>query len=170
MNDILYTLAKSYLGLVLLATDSQGICALFMGNEQEMLQDLNRRFPKAKINRNDKVLEALSSQVIHYLDHPQNNMNFTLSLQGTEFQQSVWKQLAKIPCGKTWTYKDIAENLGNPKSVRAVAQACGANPVAILVPCHRVIASNGALSGYYWGVDIKQKLLQRENVSNFKHK
>ena len=162
-EPIRYATATSWLGHTLLAQSAQGICALFMGDDPEALAaDLGRRFPRALlIGSNAECLQRIAP-LLGSLDASGVTAGLPLDLCGTAFQQNVWRALLEIPAGSTATYTDIARRIDAPRAVRAVAQACGANPVAVVVPCHRVIGRDGALSGYRWGVDRKRALLERE--------
>ncbi|HWL51291.1 MAG TPA: methylated-DNA--[protein]-cysteine S-methyltransferase [Chthoniobacteraceae bacterium] len=162
-----FSLNQCPLGIALIAVSPQGVCALFLGDEPEpLVADLRKRFPKATLTEEtDARFDALVRETLRQLDTPGDPRHLPLDLRGTPFQQSVWGALREIPAGSTTTYLRIAEKLGRPKAFRAVAQACGANPIAIVVPCHRVIAGNGSLSGYRWGVERKRALLERESAS-----
>ncbi len=125
-----------------------------------LLRDLKRRFPMAKISEVDSMVQA--KDVVKLAENPMQTFSASLDIQGTAFQKSVWNALRNIPAGTTASYLDIAKKIGKPKAVRAVAQACGANHISIAIPCHRVVRSDGALSGYRWGVERKKELLERE--------
>jgi len=162
-SEIHYAVNPSSLGLVLVAQSAKGVCAVLLGDDLQTLQrDLKERFPEANLIEGDA---ALATQVIGTLESPARGIDVPLDPQGTEFQQSVWKALREIPAGTTASYTDIANRIGLPKSARAVAQACAANPLAVVVPCHRVVKSDGKLSGYRWGVERKRALLEREAVA-----
>jgi len=151
------------LGLVLVAASEAGLCAILLGDDKRALaQDLAMRFPKAHIAEGDKAFAKLLVQVIAHVEAPQTALALPLDVRGTAFQQRVWAALHDIPAGSTATYADVARSIGKPNSVRAVAGACAANPLAVAIPCHRVIASDGRLSGYRWGLERKRKLLERE--------
>jgi AraC family transcriptional regulator of adaptative response/methylated-DNA-[protein]-cysteine methyltransferase len=150
------------LGHVLVAESEKGVCAILFGDTAEtMVRDLQGRFPGAKLTGGDK---GNLDKVIRFIENPASQLDLPLDPQGTEFQQQVWKALREIPAGKTASYLDVAKRIGAPEAVRAVAQACAANPLAVVVPCHRVVRSDGGLSGYRWGVDRKRRLLNREVV------
>jgi len=156
--DIQYGLFASSLGLVLTATNDRGLCAILLGDDKDALvNDLKSRFPKARL-----IPGAPVTAVARLIEKPGTELNTPLDLQGTVFQQRVWQALRAIPIGSTCTYAEIAARIGMPRAVRAVAQACGANALAIAIPCHRVVRTGGALSGYRWGVERKQALLDRE--------
>jgi len=153
----------SSLGLVLVAMSEGGIRAIFLGDDQnELLQDLERRFPHARLMQGGDDVTAAASEVVAWIEDPRRSFDLPLDLHGTPFQLRVWKVLREIPFGKTTTYAAIAHAIGAPKAVRAVAQACGANPLAVVIPCHRVLRADGDISGYRWGIERKRKLLARE--------
>jgi AraC family transcriptional regulator of adaptative response/methylated-DNA-[protein]-cysteine methyltransferase len=144
--------AETALGLTLVAQSEKGVCAILFGRSKSaLMRDLRQRFPDAVFLLGARDLE-------HFVD----GSDFALDLRGTSFQQDVWQALRRIPKGATASYAEIARAVGRPKSVRAVAQACAANPLAVAVPCHRVVRSDRSLSGYRWGVDRKKQLLARE--------
>jgi AraC family transcriptional regulator of adaptative response/methylated-DNA-[protein]-cysteine methyltransferase len=165
-SEIHYAVHLSSLGLVLVAQSAQGVCAVLLGDDRQVLRsDLKDRFPGATLIEGDAKLSALAARVIESVESPAHGIDLPLDLRGTEFQRSVWKALRDIPAGTTASYLDIANRIGLPKSARAVAQACAANPLAVVVPCHRVVKSDGKLSGYRWGVERKRALLAREAVA-----
>lgn len=160
-----FSIGNSPLGSVLVATSDKGICAVTMADNSDiLLSDIERRFPGAEQVRKDADVEEAVAQIIGLMKQPQKALKLPLDIRGTAFQQKVWQALQKIPPGKTASYLDIAKAIGKPKAVRAVAQACGANNIAIVIPCHRVVRSDGALSGYRWGVERKAALLQQEQL------
>lgn len=161
--DIRFAIGQSALGAVLVAASGKGVCAILMGDDpQELIGDLERRFPKANLIGADRDFEDVVAQVVGFVEAPGIGLDLPLNLQGTAFQQRVWQALRDIPAGKTVSYTEIAERIGAPKSVRAVAQACAANKIAVAVPCHRVVRNDGGISGYRWGVERKRDLLERE--------
>jgi AraC family transcriptional regulator of adaptative response/methylated-DNA-[protein]-cysteine methyltransferase len=161
--EIGYTVSRSSLGAVLVAASDAGVCAITLGDTPAALvQDLQERFPAAQLVTATRKIEKLAAKVVGFLESPQSGLDVPLDVRGTDFQQRVWKALRGIPAGSTASYTDIANEIGAPKSVRAVAQACAANPIAVAIPCHRVVRSDGGLSGYRWGVDRKKTLLARE--------
>lgn len=165
-TEIRYALRKCTLGLMLVANSSKGICAVsFSDDQKELLLDLQDNFPTGKLIADDAAVEPVAAKIATYVDQPKATYDLSLDICGTAFQKRVWEVLATIPHGKTVTYTDIAKKIGAPKAVRAVANACGANKLAVLIPCHRVVRSDGSLSGYRWGVDRKRVLLEREGVS-----
>ena len=161
-----YTISESTLGLVLTAESAAGICAVLLGDDAGALRDdLRHRFPGAELREGDVEAQRRAAGVVSALEHPAHDdlsRAFPLDLRGTGFQRNVWHALRDIPAGATATYTTIAHRLGRPTSARAVAQACAANPIAVLVPCHRVVRSDGALAGYRWGLERKRTLLERE--------
>ena len=164
-DHIRYSLGQCKLGSLLLAGCETGICAILLGDdEQTMVADLQRRFPRASLTQDDAALGADLQALIRYVDQPlgQLQMQQPLNAFGSDFQQQVWGELAKVPAGQTISYTELARRLGKPAAVRAVAGACAANPLAIVVPCHRVLRSDGGISGYRWGVERKQQLIELE--------
>ena len=155
--------ARSPIGLVLVARSAAGLAAVLVGDDRDALRrELARRFPLGKLAGSDAALDALAAKVAALVDTPARTLDVPLDMRGTPFQREVWRALRTIPAGSTTTYGELAARLGRPESARAVGAACGANPLAIIVPCHRVVARDGALTGYRWGVERKQALLQRE--------
>jgi AraC family transcriptional regulator, regulatory protein of adaptative response / methylated-DNA-[protein]-cysteine methyltransferase len=164
--EIRFAVAATSLGAVLVAMSPRGVCAITMGNDPNQLtQELQDRFPRAAFIGGDAAFERIVAQVVGFIEAPRTGLDLPLDLQGTLFQQRVWQALLKIPAGATVSYAQIAQLIGAPSSARAVAQACGANRIAVAVPCHRVVRSDGGLSGYRWGVDRKRRLLDREKSS-----
>ena len=161
--DIRFAIGQSALGAVLVAASDKGVCAILMGDDpEELIRDLEKRFPKANLIGADRDFEDMIAQVVGFVEAPGIGLDLPLDLRGTAFQQRVWQALREIPAGKTASYTEIAERIGAPKAVRAVAQACAANKIAVAVPCHRVVRNDGGLSGYRWGVERKRDLLKRE--------
>ncbi|HEV2179462.1 MAG TPA: methylated-DNA--[protein]-cysteine S-methyltransferase [Gemmatimonadaceae bacterium] len=155
--------ARSPIGLVLVARSAAGLVAVLVGDDREALRrELARRFPLGEWAGSDAVLDALAERVAALVETPAKKLDVPLDMRGTPFQREVWRALRAIPPGATTTYGQLAARLGRPTSARAVGAACGANPLAIVVPCHRVIARDGALTGYRWGVERKRALLERE--------
>jgi AraC family transcriptional regulator of adaptative response/methylated-DNA-[protein]-cysteine methyltransferase len=153
------------LGSVLVAATENGICSIQLGASAEELEGkLRQMFPKAKLSGGDEDFGGWVSQVVGLVEMPARGLDLPLDVRGTAFQQLVWQALRQIPAGSTATYTEIAERIGAPKSVRAVAQACATNPVAVAIPCHRVVRKGGDLSGYRWGVERKRALLEREQA------
>lgn len=151
------------LGWMLLAASERGICWLTFGAEPgALLQEFRPAFPKAELYNDEERLYGWFERVREFILLPREALDLPVDVQGTAFQSRVWRALRKIPLGKTRSYGQLARELGQPSAVRAVASACASNHVALLIPCHRVIGSSGALSGYRWGVDRKRALLERE--------
>lgn len=161
--QIRFAVAQCSLGAILVAATAQGVCAITMGDDPEALvRDLQDRFPRAELAGGDAAFDGWVAQVVGLVEAPGRGLALPLDVRGTAFQQRVWQALREIPAGETASYAAIAARIGRPAAVRAVAQACGANPVAIAIPCHRVVRTDGALSGYRWGVERKAALLTRE--------
>jgi AraC family transcriptional regulator of adaptative response/methylated-DNA-[protein]-cysteine methyltransferase len=159
-----FTTAPSSLGTVLVATSSKGVCALLLGDDPAELEaELQRRFPKAALSRGGETTLAVATRAIRHVEDPAARWDLPLDLRGTAFQKLVWQALRDIPSASTDSYTGIARKIGRPAAVRAVAGACAANPVAVAVPCHRVLRRDGDLSGYRWGIDRKRALLDRES-------
>lgn len=158
-----FALGECFLGSFLVASTDKGVCAILLGDDPDaMLRELQDRFPKAQLAGGDSGFENLVARVLSFIEQPAKGLDLPLDIRGTAFQQKVWQALREIPAGKTVSYTDIAERLGSPNAVRAVAGACAANNIGIAIPCHRVVRKDGGLSGYYWGVERKRALLQRE--------
>jgi AraC family transcriptional regulator of adaptative response/methylated-DNA-[protein]-cysteine methyltransferase len=163
---IRFAVGQCSLGAILVAATEQGVCAITMGDDPEALvRDLQDRFPKAELGGGDAAFDAWVAQVVGLVEAPGQGLTLPLDVRGTAFQQRVWQALRGIPAGETASYATIAARIGRPAAVRAVAQACGANPLAVAIPCHRVVRTDGALSGYRWGVERKAALLTRERAS-----
>src|SRR5690606_23578058 len=155
--DIHFAVGQSTLGAILVAQSEKGICAITLGDDPDALvRDLQDRFPKANIIGGDSGFENVVAHVVGFVEEPQKGFDLPLDIRGTAFQERVWLALQQIPPGQTASYTDIAQKIGEPKAVRAVAQACGANKIAVAIPCHRVVRNDGALSGYRWGVERKR--------------
>jgi len=137
----------------------------FGESEAALLRELKHDFVAAEIHRDDAGLEPVATQVKHLLKGSTAPIKIPLDLRGTAFQQMVWKELQRIPSGETRSYTELAKTIGRPNAVRAVANACGSNPVAVVVPCHRVVQKNGTLAGYRWGAKRKRALLEKEAIS-----
>jgi AraC family transcriptional regulator of adaptative response/methylated-DNA-[protein]-cysteine methyltransferase len=162
-EELRFAIGQSSLGAILVASSQAGVAAILLGDDPEaLLRDLQDRFPKAKLVGADAAYETLVAQVVGLVEHPERGADLPLDIRGTAFQQRVWQALREIPAGKTASYADIAERIGAPAAVRAVAGACAANKLAVAIPCHRVVRKEGALSGYAWGVERKREQLARE--------
>ena len=161
--DIRFAVGQCSLGAILVARSKKGICAITLGdNPDELVRDLQDRFPNANLIGADRGFERLVAQVVGFVEAPRIGLDLPLDVRGTAFQQRVWQALRGIPAGKTASYAEVARRIGKPKAVRAVAQACGANKIAVAIPCHRVVKNDGVLSGYRWGVERKRALLEKE--------
>lgn len=161
-GDIRFALGQCSLGVILVAQSDKGICAITLGDDAEALvNDLQDRFPKANLMGADAGFETIVAQVVGMIDRNQA-LDLPLDIRGTAFQQRVWQALRAIPAGETRAYAEVAEMIGSPAAVRAVAGACAANALAVAIPCHRVVRTDGTLSGYRWGVDRKRALLLKE--------
>lgn len=164
-TDIHFALGQCTLGAILVARSERGVCAILLGEDPDaLLRDLQDQFPRARLIGGDADFEHLVARVVGLVEAPALGFDLPLDVRGTAFQERVWQALRQIPPGTTASYADIARTIGMPRAVRAVAQACGANHLAIAIPCHRVVRSDGALSGYRWGVERKRELLKRERV------
>lgn len=160
-----FAIGESSLGAILVARSQRGVCAISLGDDADvLLRELQDRFPHAELIGGDADFERLVAQVVGLIEAPNIGTDLPLDVRGTAFQQRVWQALRQIPPGETASYAQVAAHIGAPKSVRAVAQACAANTLAVAIPCHRVVRSDGALSGYRWGVDRKRALLLREGA------
>jgi len=161
-----YTVANTSLGKVLVAATERGVSAVYLGeNEKSLVEELHKEYANAEIVRAAAGNESWLSEIVRRVEGNAPSVDLPLDVQATAFQRRVWRELQKIPRGTTRTYTQVARALGKPQSVRAVARACATNPVSIVVPCHRVIRTDGTLAGYRWGLQRKQKLLEREAAS-----
>lgn len=162
-NDIRFAVGQCSLGAILVAQSDRGICAILLGDDpHQLVCDLQDQFRRANLIGADAGFEQLIAHVVGFIETPAIGLDLPLDVRGTAFQERVWQALREIPVGSTASYADIAQRIGSPKAVRAVAQACGANSLAVAIPCHRVVRSDGNLSGYRWGVERKRELLSRE--------
>ncbi len=162
-QSIRFTIAESPLGLLLVAATDKGVCCIEIGDSRKALeQSLQQRFPAASLAEDKADLRCAVAAIITFINTPGDGLQLPLDIQGTAFQQRVWKALQEIPPGVTASYKELAAAIGKPTAQRAVAQACGANKLALAIPCHRVVRANGELGGYRWGVNTKERLLERE--------
>ncbi len=160
-----YALDRCSLGAILVAQSEQGLCAILLGDDATaLLADLRRRFPAACLQAGDAAFAATVAAVIRFVDAPRLGLKLPLDLRGTAFQRRVWEALRHVPAGATATYSEIARRIGLPRATRAVAAACAANPLAVAIPCHRVLRADGSLSGYRWGLERKSALLAREHT------
>lgn len=160
-----FAIGQCSLGAILVASSAKGVAAILLGDDADsLLRDLQDRFPKARLVGGDAAYESLVARVVGLVEAPARGLALPLDVRGTAFQQRVWRALREIPAGETATYSSIAERIGAPRSVRAVAGACAANALAVAIPCHRVVRHDGGLSGYRWGVERKRALLVREQA------
>jgi AraC family transcriptional regulator of adaptative response/methylated-DNA-[protein]-cysteine methyltransferase len=162
---ISYTIINSIVGRLLIAATREGICSVCLGESDAFVETaLANEYPAASIQRDDDALRDLASQFSEYFRNQRFERTLPLDLHGTPFQMKVWKQLQSIPARSTRSYKQIANDLGSPKAVRAVARACASNPATLLIPCHRVVRKNGELGGYRWGLERKRAILRHERT------
>ena len=162
---IRFAAGECSLGSILVAASDKGVCAILLGDDPEALvRDLQDRFPKAKLIGADAAFERWVAKIVGFVEAPRLGLDLPLDVRGTAFQQRVWQALRDIPAGSTASYAEVAKKIGAPRAVRAVAQACAANALAVAIPCHRVVRNDGSLSGYRWGVERKRVLLDREAV------
>ena len=162
-TEIRFAIGECSLGSILVARSERGVCAIFLGDDPDTLaRDLQDRFPRADLIGGDPGFERLVAKVVGFVEAPRLGLDLPLDIRGTAFQQRVWQALQGIPAGETVSYADIANRIGAPRSVRAVAQACAANALAVAIPCHRVVRNDGGLSGYRFGVERKRALLEKE--------
>jgi AraC family transcriptional regulator of adaptative response/methylated-DNA-[protein]-cysteine methyltransferase len=164
-TEIRFAVGECSLGSILVAQSERGVCAILLGDDpDELVRDLQDRLPRAVLVGGDAGFEQLVARVVGFVEAPALGLDLPLDIRGTAFQQRVWNALRKIPAGSTASYAEIARRIGYPKSVRAVANACAANALAVAIPCHRVVRNDGALSGYRWGVERKRALLKKEKA------
>jgi AraC family transcriptional regulator of adaptative response/methylated-DNA-[protein]-cysteine methyltransferase len=161
--DILYSFGRSSLGMVLAARSPRGVCAILLGDDaRELVAELRAQFPSAREAKGDTETDSAVAAVVELAEQPWRTADFPLDVGGTEFQRRVWREVCAVEPGSTESYAGIARRIGAPKALRAVAGACAANVLALAIPCHRVLRSNGSLSGYRWGLERKRLLLERE--------
>jgi len=163
-----YAVAPCSLGLVLAASSDRGLAVIQLGDDAEALvAELRGRFPRAELEPAGEEYATVLAQVAAFVDAPQQPFDLPLDIRGTSFQQRVWEALRRVPVGSTTSYAELARAMGEPSAARAVAGACAANPLAVAVPCHRVLRGDGSLSGYRWGVERKRRLLAAEAETLF---
>jgi AraC family transcriptional regulator of adaptative response/methylated-DNA-[protein]-cysteine methyltransferase len=161
--EIHFAVGECSLGSILVARSERGVCAILLGDDPDALgRELQDRFPRATLIGGDAAFEDVVAKVVGLIEAPQLGLDLPLDVRGTAFQQRVWRALREIPAGSTLSYREVAARIGSPGAVRAVAHACASNPLAVAIPCHRVVRSDGGLAGYRWGVERKRALLQRE--------
>jgi AraC family transcriptional regulator, regulatory protein of adaptative response / methylated-DNA-[protein]-cysteine methyltransferase len=165
-TEMHFAVGECSLGSILVAQSAKGVCAILLGDDPDALvRELQDRFPRATLIGGDVAFERTVAKVIGFVEAPALGLDLPLDVRGTAFQQRVWLALREIPVGSTASYTEIAARIGAPNGARAVAQACSANPLAVAIPCHRVVRNDGSLSGYRWGIDRKRHLLTREGVA-----
>ena len=163
--EIDFTIADSPLGRLLLAATTRGVCRVMIGDtDRELEKDLRAEYPNATVRRNDRILSAQVRSLLEHLRGTSPHVDLPLDVRATAFQWRVWRHLQAIPYGETRTYSEVAAAIGKPTATRAVARACATNPVALLIPCHRVVGTDGSLRGYRWGVERKAKLIADERM------
>ena len=162
-TEIRFAVGECSLGTILVAASARGVCAIFFGDDPDVLvRELQDRFPRADLIGGDEAFEETVAKVVGFVETPGLGLDLPLDVRGTAFQQRVWQALCKIPAGSTLTYTEVARRIGSPKAVRAVGHACAVNAIAVAIPCHRVVRTDGTLSGYRWGVERKRALLEIE--------
>jgi AraC family transcriptional regulator, regulatory protein of adaptative response / methylated-DNA-[protein]-cysteine methyltransferase len=165
-TEMHFAVGECSLGSILVARSAKGVCAILLGDDPAVLvRDLEDRFPRATLVGGDTAFEQVVAKVVGFVERPALGLDLPLDVRGTAFQQRVWQALREIPAGSTASYTEIAARLGAANGARAVAHACGSNPLAVAIPCHRVVRADGSLSGYRWGVERKRTLLRREGVA-----
>jgi AraC family transcriptional regulator of adaptative response/methylated-DNA-[protein]-cysteine methyltransferase len=164
--EIRFAVGECSLGSILVAATAKGVCAILIGDDPEALvRDLQDRFPRARLIGGDAAFDRIVAEVVGFVEAPAVGLHLPLDVRGTAFQERVWRALREIPPGSKSTYGEIAARIGAPDAGRAVARARAANPLAVAIPCHRVVRRDGALSGYHWGVERKGTLLQKEGAA-----
>lgn len=164
-TEIQFAVGQCSLGAILVAATAKGVCAILLGDEPDaLIRSLENRFPRAALQGGDASFEETVAQAVGLVESPHRGFHLPLDIRGTAFQQRVWRALQQIPAGHTQSYAEVAKAIGQPAAVRAVAQACAANALAVAIPCHRVVRSDGRLSGYRWGIERKRSLLVRESA------
>lgn len=162
---IRHATAKTSLGPIVVGATARGICMVEFGAEKTLLAEMRRRFPNARIEPADAALKSWVKQVVNVIDDSRTDPSLPLDIRGTSFQTRVWQTLRQLATGETLSYAQLATRIGAPGSARAVARACATNGIAVLIPCHRVVASDGALTGYKWGIERKRRLLRAEQAT-----
>ncbi len=164
--EIHFAVGECSLGSIVVAATSKGVCSILLGDgPEDLVRELQDRFPRATLLGGDEDFERVVAKVVGFVEAPALGLDLPLDVRGTAFQQRVWQALREIPPGSTASYSEIAASIGAPNRARAVARACAANPLAVAIPCHRVLRQDGALSGYRWGVERKRALLTREGAA-----
>lgn len=166
VDSLSYAVADCEFGKVLVARSAKGVCAILLGDDAEGLaEDLATRFPQSTLVSNEDAVKEDVTQVLRYIEKPSAGLHLTLDMRGTPFQRRVWEKLQTIPAGRTVSYRDLAGWISALASPRAVGNACAANPIAMAIPCHRVVRGTGELAGYRWGIERKRTLIQKETVA-----
>jgi AraC family transcriptional regulator of adaptative response/methylated-DNA-[protein]-cysteine methyltransferase len=165
--EISFAIGECSLGGILVASTQKGICAIFFGEPASLKRDLQKQFPRAQLVPADRDFEQITAKVIAFVEEPRIGLDLPLDVRGTAFQHRVWEELRRIPLGSTASYAEVAKRIGQPSAVRAVARACATNHIAVAIPCHRVVGSDGSLTGYRGGVHRKRALLDRETGAWF---
>jgi AraC family transcriptional regulator of adaptative response/methylated-DNA-[protein]-cysteine methyltransferase len=162
-EEIRFAVGQTSMGAILVASSAKGVASILLADDAEgLVRDLQDRFPHARLIGADRDYEALVARVVGFVETPQRGLSLPLDVRGTAFQRRVWQALQEIPAGQKVTYAEVARRIGSPKSVRAVASACAANHIAVAIPCHRVVRTDGSRSGYAWGIERKRELIDRE--------
>ncbi|HKE96219.1 MAG TPA: bifunctional DNA-binding transcriptional regulator/O6-methylguanine-DNA methyltransferase Ada [Povalibacter sp.] len=165
-ETIRFAVGQCSFGAILVAATEKGVCAILLGDDPaNLVRDLQDRFDRAQLIGGDAAFEKLVARVVGFVEAPTLGLDLPLDVRGTAFQQRVWQALRKVPAGNTVSYAVMARRIGSPQAVRAVAQACAANAIAVAIPCHRVVRTDGNLGGYRWGIERKRELLEREKAA-----
>ncbi|KRE12259.1 cysteine methyltransferase [Bosea sp. Root483D1] len=166
LDILLYATARSALGQVLIARSGKGICAILLGDSaKELAADLAARFPQATLLASEAAIRDDLAKVRRYIENPAEGLDLALDMRGTPFQRRVWEKLRAIPAGRTVSYRELALWISPLANPRAVGSACAANPIALAIPCHRVVRSDGDLAGYRWGLERKRALIEKEAIA-----
>lgn len=166
IDVLLYAIASSTLGKVLIARSTRGVCAILLGDSaDELAEDLANRFPQATLVASDAAIKDDLMRVRRFIDNPVEGLDLSLDMRGTPFQRRVWEKLRAIPVGRTVSYRELARWISPLANPRAVGSACAANPIALAIPCHRIVRSDGSLAGYRWGIERKRALIQKEAMA-----
>jgi AraC family transcriptional regulator of adaptative response/methylated-DNA-[protein]-cysteine methyltransferase len=164
--EVRFAVGECSLGSILVAQTAKGVCAILLGDDPDALvRDLQDRFPRARLIGGDRAFERVVARVVGFVETPRLGLDLPLDIRGTAFQQRVWQALREVPAGSTVSYSELAARLGAPRAARAVAAACAANPLAVAIPCHRVVRRDGDVSGYRWGAERKRMLLGKEGAA-----
>jgi AraC family transcriptional regulator of adaptative response/methylated-DNA-[protein]-cysteine methyltransferase len=164
--EVRFAVGECSLGSILVAQTAEGVCAILLGDDPDALvRDLQDRFPRARLIGGDRAFERVVARVVGFVETPRLGLDLPLDIRGTAFQQRVWQALREVPAGSTVSYSELAARLGAPRAARAVAAACAANPLAVAIPCHRVVRRDGDVSGYRWGAERKRMLLGKEGAA-----